>query len=200
MRVEMVTAFRPQTDRQSERTIQILEDMLRAWSIYFGGQWDQFLPLAEIAYNNSYQTSIQMAMQKSYADWKVQDVAYMEGEKVLPRVSPMKGVMQFGKKVKVSPRFFGPFEILEKVGEVDYRLALSPSLAGVHPVIHVSVLREYHEDRSQVLDFSMVQLDDNLTYEEESVAILDRQVRKLRSKDIPSMEVCWRHLPIEEAT
>ncbi|XP_070047220.1 uncharacterized protein [Nicotiana tomentosiformis] len=83
--------------------------------------------------------------QKSYADRKVRDMAYMEGGKVLLWVSPMKGVMQFGKKRKLRPRFIGPFEILERVGEV-------------------------------ALDFNMVQLDENLTNEEEPLVILDRQV------------------------
>ena len=112
--------------------------------------------------------------QKSYADRKVQDVAFMVGERVLLRVSPMKGVMRFGKKGKLSPRFIGPFEILDRVGEVAYRLALPPSLSAVHPVFHVSMLRKYHGDSSHVLDFSTVQLDKDLTHEEELVAILDQ--------------------------
>ncbi|XP_070040408.1 uncharacterized protein [Nicotiana tomentosiformis] len=140
-------------------TIQILKDMLCACVIDFGGSWDQFLPLAEFAYNNSYQSSIQMALyvalygkryrslvgwfetgearllgtnlvqdaldkvkliqerlrmtqprQKRYVDRKLRDVSYMVGEKVLLKVSPMKGVMRFGKKGKLSPRFIGPFE------------------------------------------------------------------------------------------
>ncbi|XP_070040939.1 uncharacterized protein [Nicotiana tomentosiformis] len=124
----------------------------------------------------------------------------MVGDKVLPRVSPMKGVIRFGKKGKLSPRFIGPFEILVRVGDVAYSLALPPSLAGVHPVFHVSMLRKYHEDNSHVLDFSTVQLDENRTYEEDPVAILDQQVRKLRSKNFSSVKVQWRDHPIEEAT
>ncbi|XP_070056777.1 uncharacterized protein [Nicotiana tomentosiformis] len=116
-------------------------------------------------------------------------MAFMEGEKVLLRVLPMKGVMKFGKKDKLSPRFIGPFEVLERVGEVAYRLALPPSLSGVYPVFHISMLRKYHKDKSHILDFSTVQLDGNLVYEEEPVAILDRQVRKIRSKDIASVKV-----------
>ena len=104
----------------------------------------------------------------------------------------MKGVMRFGKKGKLSPRFIGPFEILDRVGEVAYRLALPPSLSAVHPVFHVSMLRKYHGDPSHVLDFSTVQLDKDLSYEEEPVAILDRQVRQLRSKSFPSVRVQWR--------
>ncbi|XP_070004487.1 uncharacterized protein [Nicotiana sylvestris] len=162
----------------------------------FGGSWDQFLQLAEFAYNNNnYQSSIHMALyealyerrcrfsdrlrmaqsiQKSYADRKVRDVAYMVGEKVLLRVSPMKGVMGFGKKGKLSPRYIGLFEVLERIKEVIYKLALPPSLSSVHPVVHVSMFWKHFDDPSYVLDFSMVQLDGNLTYDVEPMAILDR--------------------------
>jgi len=80
----------------------------------------------------------------------------------------MKGVMRFRKKGKLSLRYNRPIEILERVGEVAYRLALSPSLLAPHPVFHVSLLRKYHGDPSHVLDFSSVQLDKDLTYEEAS--------------------------------
>ena len=70
----------------------------------------------------------------------------MEGEQVLLKVSPMKGVMRFGKRGKISPRYIGPFEVLKHVGEVAYKLALPPELSGVHPVFHVSMLKRYHGD------------------------------------------------------
>ncbi|XP_070017231.1 uncharacterized protein [Nicotiana sylvestris] len=108
-----------------------------------------------------------------YADRNVRDVSYMVGERVLLRVSPMKGVMRFAKKGKLSPRFIGPFEILRRIGEVSNELALPPSLAGVHP-------------------FSSVQLDKDLPYVEEPVAILDRQVQKLRLKNIASVKIQWQ--------
>ncbi|XP_009761876.1 uncharacterized protein [Nicotiana sylvestris] len=126
--------------------------------------------------------------QKSYVDWKVHDVVFTVGEQFLLRVSPLKGVMMFGKKEMLSPRYIGPFEILNRVREVVYRLVLPPSLSAVHPVFHVSMLRKYHIDPSRILDFSSVQLDKNLTYVEESVAILDKQVQKLRLKNIASVE------------
>ncbi|XP_070039636.1 uncharacterized protein [Nicotiana tomentosiformis] len=94
------------------------------------------------------------------------------------------GIMRFGKKGKLSPRFIGPFDVLRRVREVAYELALPPSLSGVHPVFHVSMLQRYHADRLHVLDFSTVQLDESLGYEEEPVAIVDRQVRRLWSKKI----------------
>nr|XP_016500846.1 PREDICTED: uncharacterized protein LOC107819262 [Nicotiana tabacum] len=109
--------------------------------IDFGGHWDQFLPLAEFAYNNNYQSSIEMApyealyaqsRKKSCVDKKVRDVAFLESEKVFLRILPMKCVMRSGKKVKLSPRLISLFELLERVGYVAYRLALSLGLSGVY--------------------------------------------------------------------
>ncbi|XP_070042896.1 uncharacterized protein [Nicotiana tomentosiformis] len=144
--------------------------------------------------------SIAQFREKNYSDRKVRDVAFIEGEKVLLRVSPMKGVMRFGKMDKLIPRYIGPFEVLERVGEMSYILSLPPNLLGVHPVFHVYMLQKYYEDPLHVLDFSSVQLDENMAYEEESVAISDRKVQKLRSKNIALVKVQWRGQPIEEAT
>ncbi|XP_070046255.1 uncharacterized protein [Nicotiana tomentosiformis] len=121
--------------------------------------------------------------QKSYADLKVHDVSFIVGEQVLLRVSPMKGVMRFGKKGKLSPRFIDPFEVLRRVGEVTYELALTPSLAGFHPVFHVFMLRENHGHRAHVLDFSSIQLDKELSYVEDPMAMLGRQVPKVEVKE-----------------
>ncbi|XP_075099057.1 uncharacterized protein LOC142175946 [Nicotiana tabacum] len=106
---------------------------------------------------------------------KARDVEFMVGEKVILIVSPMKGVMRFTKKGELSLRFIGPFEVLERVSKVAYRLALPPILSRVHPVFHVSMLWKYYTDLSLVLDFSLVQLDKDLTYYEELVAISNRQ-------------------------
>ncbi|XP_070017613.1 uncharacterized protein [Nicotiana sylvestris] len=124
----------------------------------------------------------------------------MVGERVLLRFLPMKGTIRFGRKGKLSPRFISPFDILRRVGEVTYELALPPRFVGLHPVFHVSMLRRYHGDSSHVLDLSSVQLDKDLSYIEEPVAILDRQVRKLRSKNIASVRVQWRGQQVEEVT
>ncbi|XP_070032439.1 uncharacterized protein [Nicotiana tomentosiformis] len=107
--------------------------------------------------------------------------------------------MRFENKGKLSLRFIGPFEVLERVGEVDYRLSLPSSISGVNLVFYDSMLRKYHEDRSHVLDFITVQFAENLG-EEKSVAILDRQVRKLKSKEIASVKVRWRGQSVEKAT
>ena len=81
--------------------------------------------------------------QKQYADPRRREVTFNVGDKVFLKVAPMKGIMRFGKKGKLSPRYVGPFEILDKVGDVAYRLALSPSLSNVHNVFHVSMLARY---------------------------------------------------------
>ena len=112
----------------------------------------------------------------------------------------MKGVMRFGKRGKLSPRYIGPFEVLKRVGEVAYELALPPGLSGVHPVFHVSMLKRYHGDGNYIIRWDSVLLDENLSYEEEPVAILDREVRKLRSREIASIKVQWKNRPVEEAT
>ena len=124
----------------------------------------------------------------------------MEGEQVLLKVSPMKGVMRFGKQGKLSPRYIGPFEVLKRVGEVAYELAFPPGLSGVHPVFHVSMLKRYHGDGNYIIHWDSVLLDENLSYEEEPVAILNREIRKLRSREIASIKVQWENRPVEEAT
>ncbi|XP_070054367.1 uncharacterized protein [Nicotiana tomentosiformis] len=104
----------------------------------------------------------------------------------------MKGIMRFGKKGKPSPRFIGPFEVLRGVGGAAYELALPPSLLGVQPVFHVSMIQRYHVSRSHVLDYNTVHLDENLGYEEKPIAIVDRQVRQLRSRKMFVVQVHWR--------
>ncbi|XP_070049954.1 uncharacterized protein [Nicotiana tomentosiformis] len=129
-------------------------------------------------------------------DQKTRDLSFMVGEKFLSKVSLMKGIMRLGKKGKLSPRFIGPFEVLRRVGDVAYDLALPHSLSGVYPFFHVSMLRKYHADRSHVLDYSTVHLDESLGYEEEMVAIIDRQVCQLRSKKIYAVKFQWRGQPV----
>ncbi|KAK4727149.1 hypothetical protein R3W88_032066 [Solanum pinnatisectum] len=112
----------------------------------------------------------------------------------------MKGVTRFEKKGKLSPRFIGPFEILSRVGQVAYKLALPPSLSVVHPVFHVSMLRKYVPDESHVVFLDSVELGPDLSFEEKPIAILNKQVWKLRTKEIASVKVQWKHCSIGEAT
>ncbi|XP_021888296.1 uncharacterized protein LOC110807465, partial [Carica papaya] len=112
----------------------------------------------------------------------------------------MKGLLRFGKKGKLSPRFIGPFEILEKVGVVAYRVALPPRYSGVHNVFHVSLLRKYRPDPNHILRYESLPLEKDLSYEEEPIQVLERQERKLRSRVIPMVKIQWRHHAKEEAT
>ena len=248
-RLDFSTAFHPQTDGQTERLNQVLEDMLRACALEFPGSWDSHLHLMEFAYNNSYQATIGMApfealygkccrspvcwgevgeqrlmgpelvqstneaiqkirsrmhtaqsRQKSYADVRRKDLEFEVGDKVFLKVAPMKGVLRFERRGKLSPRFVGPFEILERIGPVAYRLALPPSLSTVHDVFHVSMLRKYVPDPSHVVDYEPLEIDENLSYTEQPVEILAREVKTLRNKEIPLVKVLWRNHRVEEAT
>ena len=101
---------------------------------------------------------------------------------------------------ELSPRYIGPFEVLKRVGDVAYELALPPGLSGVHPVFHVSMLKKYHGDGKYIIRWDSVFLDENMSSEEEPIAILDREVCKLRSKEIASIKVQWKDRPVEEST
>ena len=128
------------------------------------------------------------------------DLEFDVGDKVFLKVAPMKGVMRFEKKGKLSPQFVGPFEILERVGVVAYRLALPPSLSAVHNVFHVSMLRKYVADTSHVVDYEPLEIDEHLSYVEQPVEILAREVKMLRNRSIPLVKVLWWNHRMEEAT
>ncbi|XP_074315529.1 uncharacterized protein LOC141651727 [Silene latifolia] len=138
--------------------------------------------------------------QKSYADLKRSEIEFAVGDKVLLKVSPMKGVMRFGKRGKLSQKYIGPYEILDRIGEVAYRLALPPALARVHNIFHVSQLRKYVSDPTHVLEVETVELDENLSYEEVAKEILDRKVRKTRNSEVVLMKVLWSNHNVDEAT
>ncbi|WMV10134.1 hypothetical protein MTR67_003519 [Solanum verrucosum] len=98
------------------------------------------------------------------------------------KVSHMKGVMRFCKKGKLSPRYIGLYKISQRIGKVAYELELPPELAAVHPVFHISMLKKSISDHSHIIPTENIGIKDNLSYEEVPVEILDRQVRKLRTK------------------
>ncbi|XP_060216647.1 uncharacterized protein LOC132644107 [Lycium barbarum] len=198
--LNLSTVFHPHTDGQFERTIQVLEDMFRTCVIDFSGHWDQFLPLAELAYNNSYHSNIDMApFEVLYGRRCHSSIGWLDAFEVLLKVLPMKRMIRFRKKGNLSLRIISPFEILRRIGEVAYESALPPGLPDVHPVFHVSMLKMYHSNGSYVIQWGSVLFDHNLSFKEEPVAILDRQVRKLRSKEIASVKVQWKQRPVEEA-
>ncbi|CAN6446957.1 unnamed protein product [Victoria cruziana] len=241
-RIKMSSAFHPQTDGQTERTIATVEDMLRACILEWQGEWDEHLPLVEFAYNNSYHSSIGMTpfealygrpcrapgywsdiadskfqdpltlqyyqdqvqlirkrlktaqdRQKNYADRRRRELKFTVGDMVFLKVSPSKGIFRFGEKRKLSPRYIGPFEILERIGHVAYRLALPPQLSHVHNVFHVSLLRKCIPDPSRQISHSDLHVDERLSYPELPIRVIEEQVRRLRNKQIPMVKVEWQH-------
>ncbi|WVZ85241.1 hypothetical protein U9M48_032188 [Paspalum notatum var. saurae] len=220
------SAYRPQTSGQVERVNQILEDMLRACALTYSTKWDECLPLAEFAYNNSYQKSLEMApfealygrrcrtplnwsepservtfgpdlvtqaeeqvkfihsnmkraqsRRKSYSDKRRRPLIFEKDDHVYLKLSPMKGVHRFGVKGKLAPRYVGPFKITEQCGPVAYRLELPPHLAAVHDVFHVSQLKKCLRVTEEVIDTSQIQIQPDLTYEEQPIKILDQKQR-----------------------
>ena len=122
------------------------------------------------------------------------------GDKVFLKVSPWRKILLFGQKGKLSPRFIGPYEILERIGPVAYRLALPPELAKLHDVFHVSMLRRYRSDESHILPVQEIQVQEDLSYDEELKTIMAREVKQLRNKQVPLVKVLWQHHGREEAT
>jgi hypothetical protein len=138
--------------------------------------------------------------QKSYVDMHRRNLEFTEGDKVFLKVAPMKGVTRFGKKGKLNPRCIGPFEILERVGPVAYRLVLPLGLANMYDIFHVSMLRKYIMDPFHVIRYEPLQLQGDLVYEEVLVKLLDRKIQEFRTKSIPLVKVLWRNHEIEEAS
>ncbi|GJV32876.1 putative reverse transcriptase domain-containing protein [Tanacetum coccineum] len=214
--LDMSTTYHPETEGQSERTIQTLKDMLRACVIDFGKGWVDHLSLVEFSYNNSYHASIKAApfealycrkcrspvcwaevgqvqltgldlvrettekiiqikqrmqtardRQKSYADKKRKPMDFQVGDKVMLKVSPWKGVVRFGKRGKLNPRYVGPFKVLEKVGAIAYKLELPQELS------------------------RMDYVDDKLQFVEEPIEIMHREVKQLRHSRVPIFKVRW---------
>ena len=113
---------------------------------------------------------------------------------------PNRGVVKFGKRDKLLSRFIGPFEILERVGTVAYRLALPPSMSGVHEVFYVSMLRRYTPDPAHVVDWGEIKVDTDGTFEEGKVCIMDSRDQVLRRKTVRLVRVLWQHRGVEEST
>ncbi|KAL2236318.1 UNVERIFIED_CONTAM: Retrovirus-related Pol polyprotein from transposon opus [Sesamum indicum] len=138
--------------------------------------------------------------QKSYVDQHRREMEYKVGDKVFLKISPWRGILRFGKQGKMSPRYMGPYEIIERIGPLAYRLALPAELSQIHDVFHVSMLRRYRSNPSHIIREPEIEIFEELTYVEEPVEILDRNVRKLRNKDIPMVKVRWSHHSPREAT
>ena len=138
--------------------------------------------------------------QKSYADKRRGLLEFKASDHVFFKVIPKRGVVIFGKRGKLSPRFIGPFEVLERVGAAAYRLALPPSLSGVHEVFQVSMLQMYTPDPAHVVDWGELVIDADGTFEEGPMRIMDSREQVLQCKIVRLVKVLWKHRGVEEAT
>ena len=136
--------------------------------------------------------------QKSYVDRRRLPLEFEVGDQVFLKVMPKRGVVRFSKRGKMSSRYIGLFEILERLGTAAYRLTLSSSLSGVHEVFHVSMLRKYNPDPTHVVDWSELIVDIDGTFEEGPVLIMDSWDQVLRRKTVRLVKVLWQHRGLEE--
>ena len=130
----------------------------------------------------------------------LKDLEFGVEDRVFLKLSPWKGVVRFGKRGKLNPRYIGPFEIVERIGSVAYRLDLSEEFSRVPNVFHISMLRKYIPDSSHVLETPEIELRDDLSYEEQPVQILGREEKELRNKTISLVKVLWRNNLVEAVT
>ncbi|GKA42453.1 hypothetical protein Tco_0735113 [Tanacetum coccineum] len=129
--------------------------------------------------------------QKSYADVRRKPLEFQVGDRVMLKVSPWKGVVRFGKRGKLNPRYIGPFKVLAKVGTVAYRLELPQQLSRVHSTFHVSNLKKCLSDEPLAVPLDEIHIDDKLRFVEEPVEIMDREVKRLKRNRIPIIKVRW---------
>ncbi|KAI3776070.1 hypothetical protein L1987_45831 [Smallanthus sonchifolius] len=200
-RLDLSTAYHPQTDGQTERTIQTLEDMLRACCrspICWNEIGEAQITGPELIQETSdkiiqIRDNIRVARsrQKSYADKRRKPLEFQVGDVVLLKVSPWKGVIRFGKKGKLARRYVGPFKIFERIGKVAYKLNLPPSLGNVHPTFHESNLKKCLADENLHIPLDNMHIDETMHFVERPVEIMDCEVKQLKRSRIPIVKVCW---------
>ncbi|GJY76013.1 putative reverse transcriptase domain-containing protein [Tanacetum coccineum] len=208
----MSTTYHPQTNGQSECTIQTLEDMLRACVIYFGGSWDVHLPLAEFSYNNNYHTSIRCASFealygrkcRSPVLWAEIEEGSLNGpelvqettDKVVVVKEKLKEARDHQKSYADNRRKPLEFEVgdrvmLKVIGPVAYQLTLSEELNGVHDTFHVSNLKKCLADASLHVPLDEIKVDKTLRFVKEPVEIMDREIKSLKHSKISLVKLCW---------
>ncbi|GJT11751.1 putative reverse transcriptase domain-containing protein [Tanacetum coccineum] len=182
--LDMSTACCPQTDGQSERTIQTLKDIIKAapYEALYGRK-------CRSPIKNRLLTA--RSRQKSYADKRLKPLEFEVGDMVLLKVSPCKGVVRFGKRGKLSPRYIGRFKIVARVGPVAYTLELPEELKGIDGTFHVSNLKKCLSEGDVVIPMEEIQLDDKFHMIEEPIEIADKEVKRLKKSLIPIVKVRW---------
>ncbi|KAL1193292.1 hypothetical protein V5N11_016119 [Cardamine amara subsp. amara] len=248
-KVNMSTAHHPQTDGQSDRTIQTLEDMLRACVLDWGERWTDHLSLAEFAYNNSYHASIAMSpfealygrpcrtpicwtqvgersilgrdfvqetterikvvkakvkesqdRQKSYADKHRRDLEFAVGDLVYLKMITYKGKDPALMSSKLSPRYIGPYKILDRIGPVAYKLELPPTMFAFHKVFHVSMLKKCITSRDTVLPSGPSDLQPNMSIAGKPVKVIGKKKKVVKKKCIKMLNIVWDRDGEEEVT
>ncbi|GJS21365.1 putative reverse transcriptase domain-containing protein [Tanacetum coccineum] len=186
----MSTAYHPETDGQSKRTIQALEDMLRACVIDFGNGWVKHFPLVKFSYNNSYHASIKAALFEALYSRKCHSlVCWAEVGEV--QLTGPEIVQQTTEKGKLNPRYVGPFKVLAKVGAVAYKIELPQALSRVHSTFHVSNLKKCYSDEPLAVPLDGLHIDDKLHFMEEPIEIMHQEVKQLKQSRILIVKVQW---------
>ncbi|GJZ99566.1 putative reverse transcriptase domain-containing protein [Tanacetum coccineum] len=203
--ISMSTAYHPETDDQSERTIQTLEDMLRACVIDFGKGWVKHLPLAEFSYNNSYYASIKAAPYetlygrkcRSPVCWAEVGEAQLTGpeliQETMEKIVLIKQRMQAAqdRQKSYADRKRKPMEVLAKVRKVANMLELPQELSRVHHTFHVSNMKKCYADKPLVVPLEVIHVDNKLQFVEEPIEIMEREIKRLKRSRIPLVKVCW---------
>nr|GEX81002.1 putative reverse transcriptase domain-containing protein [Tanacetum cinerariifolium] len=207
-RLDISTAYHPETDGQSERTIQTLEDMLRASVLNFEKGWDKHLSFVELSYNNSYHTSIKATPFEALYGHKCRspicwaevgdrwltgpEIIHETTEKIVQIKSRIQAARDHQKSyADLNPRYIGPFKILARVGTVAYQLELPDQLSRVHSTFHISKLKKYMANEPLAIPLDEIQVDDKLNFIEEPVEIMDREVKRLKQSRILIVKVRW---------
>ncbi|GJU80981.1 putative reverse transcriptase domain-containing protein [Tanacetum coccineum] len=183
----MSTAYHPETDGESERTIQTLEDMLRACVIDFGKGWVKHLPLAEFSYNDSYHASIKAAPYEALYGQKYRSPVCWAELRIDKIATPIGHESRWSSRLGTELCL----RVLAKVGKVSYRLELPQKLSRVHHTFHVSNLKKCYADEPLVMPLEGIHVDDKLQFVEEPIEIIEREIKRLKRSRIPLVKVRW---------